>query len=67
MTETTKQTLAYYIIFFAGAYFISTLGNEIDLLKLIAFILFWTGLDRVFRKEIKEAKKIDAYNKDVFD
>ncbi len=67
MTETTKQTLLYYITFFVGAYFISTIGNEIDLLKLIAFMIFWTGLDRVFRKEIKQAKEIDAYNKDILE
>lgn len=67
MTETTEQPLAYYITFYGGAVFILTLGNEIALLKLIACILFWMGLDRFFRKEIKEAKKLDAYNKDIFD
>lgn len=65
MTETIKQTngqtLAFYITVSVVAVFIYTLGNEIDLLKLIALILFWTGFDRIFRKEI------DAYNKDIFD
>ena len=61
MRHKAKTEILYIIILGVGLGVLNRINNEIDLLKLISFGIFYIIVNKLFKKEMDEAEDHDYY------